>query len=363
MVNLVGINGGLAWFTLLWPLPAVVDHYDPTYALDDPQNFDRVVTDPAHPLYARTTGSETIFQSQGKNPFVTAFARVQQQHSYLPQVLDISSSPYSILSIGVLAQRKSLAPRVPWVSITELSTGIEVPGVDPAVTVNSLSGAITAVATRARLASPASLTPDDATVAAWAGASPEANQTELARGMLFAGKAFEQGLVGTIMLPALADDPHDVFATPGAATTNGATLVHILDSFYEELGKSNEPSCLHNGQPISLADNTILLVTGDTPKDPFVAAGWPDTSPGGANVVYLRSNGFVVPGWFGDMQYPDKRVNFDPTTGALSPDTTLIASTNAALGGILYAIARGDTSGLEAPSLTTYSGVVGSPTP
>src|SRR6202161_1388171 len=34
--ELVGGNGGLAWYTLEWPVPNVIENYAPTYAYDNP---------------------------------------------------------------------------------------------------------------------------------------------------------------------------------------------------------------------------------------------------------------------------------------------------------------------------------------
>ena len=54
LVTLVGGNGGLAWFTQVWPVPDVIVSYESDYAFDNPANAMLVLgMAAAHPLYAR----------------------------------------------------------------------------------------------------------------------------------------------------------------------------------------------------------------------------------------------------------------------------------------------------------------------
>ena len=356
VVHLVGGSGGLAWFTLLWPVPDVIRKFDPTYAYDDPKHASLVVSGPARPLYARTVGGETLFEGTGSHPMVTAFVAGRNQvHSSTPVATYTQQGNLEILGVGAIAQ-KSLAPKIPVVSLGSL-TYVAYPGGPSALIGATLGDVENLVASAAGLPDASAITPDDITVAMWSSSSTYSFHHALAQGLLFAAKAFELGLVGTVLLPALGDDPHAAFSG-GTAAPYANILVHMLDSFYAELAKHPEPSCSHNGQPISLADNTVLLVSGDTPKNSYVATGWPDATPGNGNLLYVRSNGFVTPGWFGDFPADMTRMNFDPTTGMNSTAATYQASTDAALGGILYAIARGNTQIVDLALGGTYSGVL-----
>jgi hypothetical protein len=102
-------------------------------------------------------------------------------------------------------------------------------------------------------------------------------------------------------------------------------------------------------------------VSGDTFKNPFSRTGWADGTPGNANLLYVRSNGWLKPGWFGALT-PGTRTNFDPDTGALTSLGAPIAS-NAARLGALFAISRGDAAAVAAVSSQTYGGLVSSPPP
>ena len=72
-------------------------------------------------------------------------------------------------------------------------------------------------------------------------------------------------LISTALLPAFNDDPHGVFAD-GTATARADGLARILDGFYTELAAHTETRCGHAGRALSLADNVVMVVSGDTPN-------------------------------------------------------------------------------------------------
>jgi hypothetical protein len=127
--------------------------------------------------------------------------------------------------------------------------------------------------------------------------------------------------------------------------------------FYAELATSTESRCSNAGQPLPLADNVVLLVSGDTFKNSFNRNGWGDGTPGNSNLLFVRSNGFLKPGWFGTIA-PGVRTNFDPATGVASATANLNASTAAAQLGILFAIARGNTAAVAQVSSAPFGGVI-----
>ena len=148
----------------------------------------------------------------------------------------------------------------------------------------------------------------------------------------------------------------------GVVTPTADGLTRILDGFYAKLAAATETSCSHAGRTLSLADNVVLVVNGDTFKNPFNRAGWGDGTVGGSNLVFVRGNGYLRPGWFGEVT-PTARTNFDPWTGALQPSTPNAASTLAAQLGVLYAIARGNPAAVGRSSAGPYAGVIEVPGP
>jgi hypothetical protein len=92
-------------------------------------------------------------------------------------------------------------------------------------------------------------------------------------------------------------------------------------------------------------------------KDSFNSAGWPDGTPGNSNWLYLRSNGFPRPGWFGDIE-PTQRTNFDPTTGLTGPTAAVAPATAATCAGVLYSIARGDKARVATVTSAPFDGVI-----
>jgi hypothetical protein len=209
------------------------------------------------------------------------------------------------------------------------------------------------------------LTPSPAKLATWGiNASTPQSLATLANNLLFCANAFRLGLVSTVVMPAFNDDPHGAFASGEAAPAARAdALARVLDGFYAELALHSEPKSSTTGTPLSLADNVVLVVSGDTPKSSFNRNGWPDGTAGGANLIYVRSNGYMKPGWFGRLSQQTGRTNFDPVTGTASGTTPAANSTAAAQLGILFAIARGNATVVSQASTAPYSGVVESTLP
>ncbi len=100
-----------------------------------------------------------------------------------------------------------------------------------------------------------------------------------------------------------------------------------------------------------------MLAYGDTYKSPFSASGWPDSTPGNTNLAFVRSNGFLAPGFFGRITDASAAF-FDPATG--SPGSTTAIATEGALEAILYAIVRGDGGFVSStfPTGTPYQGTL-----
>src|SRR6185436_8502354 len=93
---------------------------------------------------------------------------------------------------------------------------------------------------------------------------------------------------------------------------------------------------------LTLADNLVFTVSGDTPKNPLQRMGWPDGTPNNSNWLYVMGNGYLKTGWFGGVKADGSTPGFDPTTGnevaGQSANTTSAAAGAAAA----YAVAKGD---------------------
>jgi hypothetical protein len=360
-VHIVAGNGGLAWFTLVWPVPAVITANNPSYSYDNVTLASQVLgTEAGHPLYARRIGSGILFDGTGTNPQPSIFvAGNNETHTNQPQTSRLGA--VEIVAAGAALQDGLEAP-VPVVVIGSLPYGPADGAPLPAVA-DDLEGAISAIDEITPLSAEveASLRPTNAVLAGWGvDDSTPASFATLARHLLFAANAFRLGLVSTVVIRGTNDDPHGAF-DGGTATSRADLLTKILDGFYTELAAHSEANCGHDGVALSLADNVVLMVTGDTFKTPFNRTGWGDGTPGGANLLYVRSNGWLKPGWFGALT-PDTRTNFDPDTGAPTSLGAPIAS-NAARLGALFAISRGDAAAVAAVSSQTYGGLVASPLP
>lgn len=356
-VYLVGGNGGLASFTLAWPVPAVIQHFASQYAYDQPAKA-LSVGSPAHPLFARTIGGRALWQGTGSAPQPSAFvAGSNETHFNTPTSIVISPTAGGLMADGAVIQ-KPLAPVIPVMIFSPAGQYGTAAGAPTPVMVANVTAAVAAFNGKISATQQATLTPTSVQIASYfpAGATPPTAETALATNLAFTANALKLGLIGTVVLPALNDDPHTLFLS-GSAPARADDLASILHRFYTDLGTASEASCGHAGKAISLADNTVMVVDGDTPKNSFSSAGWPDGTPGNANWLYVRSNGFTLPGWFGDIE-PTSRTNFDPSTGLPSAGTSNASSTAAAFAGTLYAIARGNQAKVAMFTTAPFAGVI-----
>jgi hypothetical protein len=174
----------------------------------------------------------------------------------------------------------------------------------------------------------------------WCGNAAPVSQeiSDLATTLIVTANAFKLGLTAEVNLPFANDDPHTAFAQLPTTVATVNQLVAILENFMAELDTAPDPA----DPTKKLSDTVIMTFCGDTPKNPFVAANWPDATPGGANWIYVMSQGYLRPGWFGDVQ-PSGKVNFAPNTGLLdasTPDQTVL---DGAMAAILFAVSGGDS--------------------
>lgn len=356
VVELIGGNGGLAWFTLVWPMPDVVTAYAPQFAIDSPASYANASPDPSHPLFARLyVGNLPLWSGVGATPQPTAFvAGANETHTSAPT--SVVAMLGNDLPAYAATLQDGLAPPVPALSFAgggPFGTG-ETPVT--AATANGAPAALEAAGVPSSVAE--ALAPNSAQLARYNTANANANERELGAELAFAANAFAAGVVGVVQMDAYRDDPHGAFDSGIATVAAHANETAMsLDAFYRDLAAANETSCGTGHGPLSLADNVVMMVLGDTPKDSYTTSGWPDGTGGNANYFYLRSNGFTKPGWFGQIDAQKSRKTFDPTTGALGGgDAT--SDTAAAQAAALYAIARGNAAAVGAITTAPYGGVV-----
>jgi hypothetical protein len=185
------------------------------------------------------------------------------------------------------------------------------------------------------LASALELTADDYLRYGVAEGSTSNDILRMAKGMMIAVKAFKLGLCNSVLLEGMRDDPHDRF-TNNTAIPTAMALQTVFDGLMGDLVAASDSS----GK--SLADLTTIVIYGDTPKDPLVAAAWPDGTQGNSNLVYAYGAGLLKTGWYGGIDRDGNVIGYNPATGApaaYNAETTMRAATAA----IADAVARGDT--------------------
>lgn len=166
----------------------------------------------------------------------------------------------------------------------------------------------------------------------------------LAKSLIITKKAFALGLTNQVIIGVVAEtgggiftDPHETFAQLPGARNVIKYYGMFLDRFYQDLGKSADPACTAK----SLDKTVITTVHGDHPHDPLTRNAWPDSTPGGANWLYVMGNGYLPAGWHGHPKTNNTAMGIDPTTG-LSTAYNGMKSVHAASAAVLYAIANGD---------------------
>lgn len=180
-------------------------------------------------------------------------------------------------------------------------------------------------------------TADDLTRYGIGGGTPN-KLSQIGRILITATKAFKRGLTQSVILPAMRDDPHGAFQDMANLRSTVALLGKMLDQFLKDLALESDPLCSSK----SIADDVVITVHGDTPKDPRDRSGWPDGTPNNANWLYVMGNGYLKTGWFGGVKANGSTAGFDPTTGAEIPNQQANATSDAAGAAVAFAVAKGD---------------------
>jgi hypothetical protein len=170
------------------------------------------------------------------------------------------------------------------------------------------------------------------------------NVQEIGRALIVAIKAFKLGLTGMLMIPAMRDDPHGAYNNIGGSTNIATMLGRIIDGFMNDALNTPDPSC--SGR--NLLDNLVISITGDTYKAPFNRAGWGDGTPANSNIMYVMGAGYLKTGWLGALT-PGATQVMDPATGQLVAANGQSLGNAAAAGAraVAYAVAKGDAQNVS----------------
>ncbi len=183
------------------------------------------------------------------------------------------------------------------------------------------------------------------------------NVAAMGEALIVAVKAFRMGLTNCIAIPAMNDDPHGAF-DGGDVNTVPAQMKLVLDGFMADLKATRDDV---TGRSLDL--DTVISISGDTPKDTFSRPGWGDGSNRNSNWIYTYSAGHLKSGWFGGAKagsgtMEGYNAQGNNTAGTYDPDATA----RFANASIAYAIAKRDERAIsQFANGTVVSGAFGNP--
>ncbi len=348
-VHIVAGNGGLAWFTLLWPQVDVAMAGNANFAWHKP-GMATLVPGTAKPLAigpdtpwanlpagrqvtAFTCGSNETHTNQpqsvvglnGANIFAVASALQSANPSVIPAVTigDVdfgtaagSARPANVNNgDGIVGLFNSAASRAGGLLSVSADADLYKAHYDAFIQLNRAANrsttkiAYTTAAGAAQflgknLAAQLQIVPADLTRYGING-NTRANVAAIGRAFIVAVKAFKMGLTNSVTLPAMRDDPHGAF-DGGDVNTIPAQLKGVFDGFMGDLVATTDDNTLK-----SLADDTVITIHGDTTKNCLQRGGWPDGSPGNTNRVFVYSAGHLKSGNFGSIDRTGAVKGFD----------------------------------------------------
>jgi len=402
-IHLRAGNGGLAWYTLLWPHNdiAATAASNPTTTWPFTSTDTRVIQGTGGAL---TLGPNTPFANAPAERQMTAFmAGTNEAHTANPNSIVRSLNGNSMFAIAAVLQAENPTV-VPVITVDDVQLGTA-PGAPRGAVVPSgrdIVGLFNSAASRAgglldraryaghadlyrahfetlaqlnraagrsttldayatargaarfvgtNLAAQLAITTADET-AYGIDATMRADVAEIARTLIVAAKAFQLRLTSSVIMPALRDDPHTAFQDPTNLMATTAALRRVLDAFMADLAQRTDAI---TGQ--SLADSIVITIDGDTPKDPLVRTNWGDNTYENSNWLYVYGGGKLKSGWFGSIDRNAQVRGFDPTTGAATAyDGDLQAQ--AAVAAVAYAITGGDRRRVQDFTRVDISGLI-----
>lgn len=396
-VHLVAGDGGFAWFQLLWPHVAIATSTNDAFAFHA-KGEAVAATDTDKPFYF---APESPWQNLDKGKRISAFmAGTNQTHTPVPGSAATLGNGISMLA-AVAAIQRTTPSLLPVIGINPIGFGAA-PGAPQVATVGNADGLVqlfNSAASKATLSLPEDAALFEAYYKAFVGLNRAAGRptwarsirtgnasanflgknladqlrpsledlarygidngtptklSEIGRALITTAKAFKLGLTQSVVIPAMRDDPHEAFQNMNSLRATVAALGKYLDEFMNDLLLIQDPLCTSR----SMADNVVITVHGDTPKDPRNKGGWPDGTPGNSNWLYVMGNGYVKTGWFGGVKANGDVSGFDPLTGNDVPGQSSDTTSAAAGAAVAFAVAKGDMKRVQDFFGGSISGIV-----
>jgi hypothetical protein len=394
-IHLVGGNGGVAWFQLLFPHNDVAKANSNTFAFHAPGQAMKAPDTDKEQYWA----PQTPWQKKSKVRRMSAFMAGQNQtHTNTPSTAVDVGNGVSMLAASA-SLHGALPSLLPVIGVAPFDFG-SAPGAPQVTTVGSPAGMVglfDSAASKAILATKADASNYEAYYKAFLGLHSAAGRPtyqrqmritkasanflgknlaallqpkpedmlrygisggtpgklqDIAFALLTAVNAFKMGLTNSVILPVLRDDPHGAFGDMNNLNMTVGTLGKILDELMEDLEATKDPVCGSK----TLADTTVLTIHGDTPKDPLNRNAWPDGTPGNSNWLYVYGAGYLKTGWFGGVRADGSVDGFDPKTG--KDQNGMAGTTNAANAAVLYAISQGDKVAIQQFTTQPIAGLI-----
>jgi hypothetical protein len=385
-IGLAAGNGGLAWFTLLWPIPSVGASNDPNASW--PAGMGSLFPGTSKPLW---TGDYTPWMDEPAGRQVTAFlAGTNDTHNSTAQTGSTVNGSNIFAAVSVM---QAPTPSViPIIQVADATVGAA-PGFGQATGVNNgnaIIGLFNSAASRAggllatsgnaslyktqydafaqlnrasgrttqkgsyltassaasflgtNLSAKLSITDADRVMYGLDG-STRGNVRDIAETLIVTVKAFGLGLTNAVVLPAMRDDPHGAWNGPGGATGDVPVVAPQLKKVFDGL-KAHLTATLDSVTGQTLWDDTVITISGDTPKTGLNRAGWGDGTPNNSNIIYVKTPGHIDSGWHGALTNGTAQgIQANGTLGNYNPQQTALYANSSAL----YAIAKRDKRAIE----------------
>ncbi len=381
-IHINAANGALAWYTLLFPAIQQATVNNAAYSFYE-VGKGKMVTGTDRP-WARGTNSP--FATLPPNRQVTGFvAGTNNGHTNTPK-LEIATGVGMVAALAAIQQ--ATPTLLPVIAINPTIYGTA-PGAPAMASVGSAAGLVSlfdSVASKTLLTSQSNAALHEAYYKAFLGLNAAAGRASVAKGyetgkvaanllgknlaaqlaptaaddaafgvsagtstalkdhahtLITALKAFKLGLTSMVNMSPFLDDPHGAFGGGDQMPADmAAALGKQFDAFMAQAAAIPDPGCSSK----SLADNLVLSISGDLPKDPYNRDGWGDGTMDNANFLYVYGAGYLKTGWFG--QYDANKVStFDPATGnnvAVNGTITTGSMGPTAAAALAFAVAKGD---------------------
>lgn len=399
-IHIVAGNGGLAWFTQLWPQVAVARAANGSFSYSTPGQGN-VMPGTDNPMWQHPNLPWANLPVDKQFTGFLCGANRTHNDQDLRDVVDLNGANIFSIASALQASSQSVIPLITVGNLLSVGTA---PGAARPANVNDGNGVVglfNSAASRAggllskmgdaqlyktqydafwqlnrlskrtttklaygtakgaaaflgtNLAAQLQVTPEDLARYGVDGGTRN-SVADIAKTFIVAVKAFRMGLTNSIVLPAFHDDPHGAFDS-GDYMSVVPSLKGVMDGLMGDLRNT-----MDDAFQTPLADDTVITIHGDTYKDPMKRAGWGDNTPNNSNMIFVYGAGHLKTGWFGQIDGAGNAQGFDAAGKAATYDGASTAKY--ALASIAYAIAKRDERAISAfANGLTISNVFGRP--